>query len=94
MPRSSMSKALIDFLMAEDFEERFGFDPWDIDEVHHHTHEAILDAAQDEGKLISITDEGMVMVGWRLVNITYRGICPTPVAKGSEFLDAKQPTSR
>ena len=85
----------IDYLMAEDFEERFGFDPWDIDEVSYiGTHESVLDTAMEEGKLISITDEGMVMVGWRMVNITYRGICPIPITtpNGSEFLNGK-PTS-
>jgi hypothetical protein len=79
----------IDYLFAEDFEERFGFDPWDTPELHPKTHEVEIDQAHDEGRLISITDEGMVMAGWRLVNISHRGICPIPVAdpKSLTFLD-------
>lgn len=77
----------IDYLMAEDFEERFGFDAWKVPEIGWQDDMAIAQAL-NEGTLISITDEGMVMAGWRRVNITQRGVCPEQVwADEYVFLD-------
>ena len=81
----------IDYLMAEDFEERFKFDAWSTPEVgvQTHTSDVILGYIKG-GYLISITDEGMVMTGWRYVNISHRGVCLNRVydPKTLEFLDA------
>ena len=76
----------IDYLFADEFEERFGFDPWDTPELHPKTHEVEIDLANDEGRLISVTDEGMVLAGWRLVNISHRGVCDVRVWENSVFL--------
>ena len=80
----------IDYLMAEDFEERFGVDAWSTPEIGWQSHVAdVIQKEIDEGRLISITDEGMVMAGWRRVNITHRGVVPDKVynPKTLEFLD-------
>jgi len=84
-----MSIEPIDYLMENDFILRFKFDPFSTPEVGYKENDRAR-TAWKEGRLISVTDEGMVMVGWRSVNITHRGITPTPIAapEGSVFLDA------
>ena len=66
----------IDYLMENDFILRFKFDPWSTPEVGVNTHaREVIDNYINDGHLISITEDGMVMAGWRLVNITHRGVC-------------------
>lgn len=68
--------ASIDYLMAHEFLDRFSLDPYDTPEVGVNTHDReVINGYINDGKLISVTDEGMVMAGWRLVNITHRGVC-------------------